>query len=135
MYNLENQTPFLGFRVHRIGINFLVIEFRWSPMGRNNQLSSLSSKGAPGVLNTNSQEIRFPEEISKLILRSGSLSGETFATESIDVKDDALIESGSCLSSVWLGSFWKPKGVIRRPWLRELLSQGCSQARREKTVY
>lgn len=50
-------------------------------MGRNNQLSSLSSKGAPGVLNTNSQEIRFPEEISKLIFRSGSLSGETFATE------------------------------------------------------
>lgn len=56
-------------------------------MGRNNQLSGLSTKGAPGVLKTNSQEIRFPEEISKLIFRSGSSSGETFATESIEVKD------------------------------------------------
>lgn len=87
MYNLENQTPFLGFRVHKIGINFLVIEFPWSLMGRNNQLSGLSSKGAPGVLKTNNQEIHFPEEISKLIFRSGSSSGETFATESIEVKD------------------------------------------------
>lgn len=56
-------------------------------MGGNIQLSSLISMGAPGVLKTNSREIRFPEEISKLIFRSGSLSGETFAMESIDVKD------------------------------------------------
>lgn len=128
MYNFENQTPFLGCRVHKVGINFLVIEFHCGLMGRNNHLSSLSAKRDPGVCKANKQEMWLPEEIYKLIFRSGSLDGETFARESIDTKDRLPNRGRVTPFFSLVRFFWKPMGVIRRPWLGDWLSQCCSQA-------
>lgn len=42
VYNLEYQTPLLAFKIHKMGLYFLIIESHWGIMGKKELTSSSS---------------------------------------------------------------------------------------------